>query len=105
MVAINIALIGLLCLTAFDLIRLRLAGVKLYTWLVLSIIGYNVLGALCWFLPGQIGCSVAGATGVGDMGISTFEFALFFIPEGYPVPSLVALRLACRRLARGSQVS
>jgi hypothetical protein len=105
MVAINLALIILLCLIAFDLLRLRLAAVKHYTWFVLSVVGYGVLVALCWLIPGRFGMSVAGASGVGNMGIAPFEFALFYVPEGYPVLTLVALRLACRGLARRSVIS
>jgi hypothetical protein len=106
MAAINLALTALLCLITFDLLRLRLAAVKQYTWFVLSVVvGYNVLVALFWTIPGRVGMSVAGASGVGNMGIAPFEFALSYVPEGYPVLSLVALLLARRSLARRSQVS
>lgn len=104
MVAINLVLIALLGLTAIDLLRLRLAGVKRYAWIVLSLIGYNLLCALCWIIPGPFGNSVAAASGVGNMGTAPFEFALFLVPEGYPLLSVVALHLACRRLARRSEV-
>jgi len=104
MAVINLGLITLLSLTSFDLLRLSLSAVKRYTWFVLAVVGYNLLGALCWVIPGGFGMSVAGATGVGNMGIAPFEFALFYVPEGYPVLSLVALRLAYRSLARRSQV-
>ncbi len=96
MVAINLVFIVLLCLTSLDLLRLRLAGVKRYMWMVLALIGYNLLGALCWFVPGAYGVSIAAATGVGNMGIAPFEFALFLIPEGYPILSLVALHITSR---------
>jgi hypothetical protein len=105
MAAINLTLITLLSLTSFDLLGLRLDVVKRYTWFVLAVVGYEILVALCWTIPGPFGMSVAGASGVGNMGIAPFEFALFYVPYGYPVVSLVALRLACRSLARRSQVS
>jgi len=92
MAVINLGLISLLVLTSFDLLRLSLTAAKRYTWFVLAVVGYNLLVALCWLIPGRFGMSVAGATGVGNMGIAPFEFALFYIPEGYPVLSLVLLR-------------
>ena len=104
MVAINLVFIALLCHTAFDLLRLRLAGAKRYTWTVLSLIGYNLLCALCWTIPGPFGNSVAAASGVGNLGTAPFEFALLLVPEGYPLLSVVALHLACRRLARRSEM-
>ena len=106
--AINLIFIVLISQDAVDLLRLRLAGAKRYMWIVLSLIGYSVLNAMCWMLPRPLGMSVAGATGVGNMGIAPFEFALFFpfrrpfliVPFGYPAISASALYFSCRRLAR-----
>ena len=106
--AINLAFIALLSQDALDLLRLSLAGAKRYMWIVLSLIGHDLIGAMCWLLPHRLGMSIAGATGVGNMGIAPFEFALFFlpfgrpllsVPLGYPVISAAALYFSCRRLA------
>jgi hypothetical protein len=108
MCAINIFFIALLSQNAVDLLRLRLAGAKRYMWIVLSMIGYFLLVGVWWLLPHRVGMSVAAATGVGNMGIEPFLFALSFVharpllyvPYGYPIISAAALYLSCRMVAR-----
>ena len=94
MCAVNLFFIVMLCLTALDFLQLKLPSVRLYAWLVLALIAYYLLLALLWFLPNPIGISIASASGVGNMGIASFEFVLFLVPYGYPVVSVVALYIA-----------
>jgi hypothetical protein len=96
--AFNLLFNAVIFLTSLDLLRLRLEAVRLYLWMVIALISYNFVNGGLWLLPDPIGRSIAGATGVGNIGIEPFEFALFFIPWGWPVLSLVALYFVRKKL-------
>jgi len=95
---VNLAFIAMVCLTALDLLRLRVQSVKVYMWTVVALICYDFVNGGLWLLPRGVGMSIAGATGVGNMGIAPFQFALFFIPWGYPILSVAGLYVARRKL-------
>lgn len=97
---INLIYIVVLICSALDLIGRGACAIRFYTWLVLVLVSYDVLVGILWFLPGPVGMSIAGATGVGNMGIAPFEFVLFYIPFGYPLLSAGLLNLARWRARR-----
>ncbi len=98
MTAINLTLIALFSFAAVQLFRLRRSGVFIHALTSAALVTYSVLNGLLWRLGHGIGISIGAATGVGNMGISLFEFG-FFVPYLYPIVSSSCLMLAGWKMA------
>ncbi len=86
MMLINLAFDGILLFTAIRFLQARMAGAKLYSLTVLSLVVYGIVNGLMWRIGGDVGTSIAALTGVGNMGIAPFDF-LFVVPDLYPLAS------------------
>lgn len=86
--SINAVLLVLMILTCIGLLRVRPSAIRAYTWLNVAICVYFFGVATLWWIPGPLGMSIAGATGVGNMGIAP----LILMP--YPKVPFVSLLLA-----------
>jgi hypothetical protein len=98
MIVLNSIFLMLFLLAAFQLLRLRKAGVVVHAITSAVLIGYCVLNGMLWLAGRGIGSSIAAATGVGNMGIAPFA-VLFVVPYIYPIASSLALLVARWKLA------
>lgn len=99
MMVLNAVFLVLFLLAAFQLLRLRKAGVVVHAITSAMLIAYCVLNGMLWLAGRGIGSSIAAATGVGNMGIAPFAI-LFVVPYMYPIASSLALLVARWKLAR-----
>lgn len=83
----NLGFVTVLFVTAIRFIQANVSVANLYSVAVLILFVYGMAIRVLWHVGGGIGMSVAGATGVGNMGIAPFEF-LFVLPYLYPFLSL-----------------
>jgi hypothetical protein len=100
MTLINLVFLGGLLVTGIMFVRAKTSGANLYSLIVLTLWLYGLSIRLGWRIGGEIGMSVAAATGVGNIGVSLFG-CLFLVPYLYPVVSVVlvqAIRLHQRGL-------
>ena len=74
MMVLNAVFLVLFLLAAFQLLRLRKAGVVVHAITSAMLIAYCVLNGMLWLAGRGIGSSIAAATGVGNMGIAPFAF-------------------------------
>jgi len=83
---INVVFLILLAIAAFHLFRKNMAGISLLSLtLKLELIYYFFGVSILWFLPKPLDMSAAGATGIGNMGISPQIFI------AYPITGLIAI--------------
>ena len=87
MVVININFLAFLVFGSIRLFQLRGIGIAICNIVFSVEIIYFVVISLLWF-PSAISMSVAGATGIGNMGIGPQ------LPYGYPFIALACLNLA-----------
>ena len=83
--AINVFFLIMLGKSALQLFRFELSGVLLLSLALKLEILYWLIISFSWLLPEPFGMSAAGATGIGNMGISPQLFI------GYPLTGLLAL--------------
>ena len=89
MVIINISFLALLIFGSIRLFQLRTIGITICKIVFSAEIIYFVVLGLLWSVPSMaISMSVAGATGVGNMGIGPQ------LPFAYPLIALGCLNLA-----------
>jgi hypothetical protein len=88
MVIINISFLAFLIFGSIRLFQLRAIGITICNIVFSAEIIYFFVLGLLWFPSTAISMSVAGATGVGNMGIAPQ------LPYGYPFIALACLNLA-----------
>jgi hypothetical protein len=88
MVIINISFLAFLIFGSIRLFQLRAIGITICNIVFSAEIAYFVAISLLWFPSMAISMSVAGATGVGNMGIAPQLLC------GYPFIALGCLNLA-----------
>jgi hypothetical protein len=91
MTLINLAFVGVLLVTSVRFIQAKASGASLYSLTVLMVLFYGMGTRELWRVGGGIGISVAGATGVGNLGIAPFLF-VFLVPYLYPFVSMVLVQ-------------
>jgi len=97
MTLVNLAFVTVLFLTAIRFIEAKVNVVNLYSVAVSILFLYWMVIRALWHVGGGVAASVAGATGVGNMGIAPFAF-LLVVPYLYPFLSVVlvqALKYHC----------
>lgn len=82
---INVAFLTALGVAAIRLFKLDLRGVRLLVIALKAELIYWLLLIALWLMPNQVASSAAGATGVGNMGISPQLFI------AYPLTGLIAI--------------
>lgn len=99
MMVANICFLGLLAFGGVYLWRLNSLGVTICNITFVTEIVYFPSLGLLWAppIPKAISMSIAAATGVANVGISTHIFC------GYPLIALICLNLARRRLGRSDK--
>ena len=80
------------------LLRARPWAAITYTCTVVALFVYAFTPGLLWLLPDGVGSSIAGASGVGNMGVGVLLF--FPVPYLYPVLSVLCVNFARLRLKR-----
>lgn len=88
MVIININFLAFLVFGSIRLFQLRGIGITICNIVFSAEVVYFVVISLLWFFPSTVSKSVAGATGIGNMGIAPQ------LPFGYPFIALGCLNLA-----------
>ena len=83
--AINLCFLIMLGKSAFRLFRFNVAGVSLLSLTLKLELLYWIIISFAWLLPSPLRMSAAGATGIGNMGISPQLFI------AYPLTGLLAL--------------
>jgi glucose dehydrogenase len=97
MSGINLLLIAVLVFSGLQLLRARSGAVRVYNWFVLvTCVYFFSIGFIFWPMGGELGRSIAGATGIGNMGIGPFFFLRPRLPFVYPIVSLLVLNLIRR---------
>ena len=97
MTVINISVLALFVVAAFQLFRLKPSGLLLHSIASVLLFIYFVLNGVLWLVPDRIGASIGAATGVGNMGIAPFVL-LFLVPGVYPISSTIVLQFARRKI-------
>jgi hypothetical protein len=107
MVGINFVFIIVLLIISALLLIGTVRGVRAYAAAVILLLVYFFLEGAFWLLPDPVGISIAAATGVGNLGLATYEFFPstrgFFLPYVYPVLSAVLLWGSMRWSTRKQQ--
>ena len=103
MTFVNLAFVMVLLLTAIRFIQAKVYVANLYSVAVLILFVYGVTIRVLWHFGGGVGMSIAGATGVGNMGIAPFAF-LLVVPYLYPFLS-VGLVQALKHRYRTSHIA
>lgn len=98
MSAIDAAFLIVFVFVSIMLLRLHRWAAIAHTCVVLALIVYAFAPGLLWLLPHGVGESIAGASGVGNMGVGTLLF--FPVPFLYPLISVVCVNIARLRLKR-----
>jgi len=100
MTATNFVFLALLVFGGIRLLQLRTLGVIVCNGVFVAEILYFMSLGFLWSsaFPTTVSMSVAGATGVGSMGVSPQLLC------GYPLVALISLNLARRRLTVAKQV-
>lgn len=98
MCGINILFLVALIFVSVMLLKLRPRAALVHTCLFLALIFYVWMIGPLWLLPGGVGSSIAGASGVADMGVALLT--LFPVPYLYPLLSVVCVNIARYRLKR-----
>jgi hypothetical protein len=90
-VALNFVFLVVLLAISVSLLIGSRRGVWAYAIGVILLIFYWFLTGALWLLPDPVGKSVAAATGVGNLGLASYEFFPnirgIFLPDVYPVVS------------------
>jgi hypothetical protein len=90
---VNLVLLALLIFGGIKLLQLRTMGVVVCNAVLAAEIAYFMTLAILWnAVSPSVSMSIAGATGVGSMGLSPQLIC------GYPLVALIFLNLARRRL-------
>jgi hypothetical protein len=100
MTTINFVLLLWLALGSIRLLQLRVQGATICISVFVTEILYFLIVAFLWFpFSRPLSMSIAGASGVGDMGIGPQ------VITGYPLIALGGLILAARRRLRSAALS
>jgi hypothetical protein len=91
MALVNLAFVTVLFVTAIQFIQAKVSAVNLYSVAVLILFVYWMVVRAFWHVGGGVAVIVAGATGVGNMGIVPFA-ALSVVPYLYPFLSVVLVQ-------------
>ena len=100
MSGIDVALLLAVVYVSIMLIRLHPRAAVTYTCMVAALFVYAFALGLLWLLPHGVGSSVAGASGVGSMGVGVLLF--FPVPYLYPLLSVLCVNIAQLRLKRAA---
>jgi len=92
MALLNLAFVTVLLVTAIRFIQAKVSVVNLYSAAVLILFVYWMVIRALWHSGGRVAVSVAGVTGVGNMGIIPFTF-LLVVPYLYPFLSVVLVQV------------
>jgi len=87
MTLVNLAFDTVLFVTAIRFIQAKVSVVNLYSVAVSILFVYWMVIRALWHVGGGVAASVAGVTGVGNMGIAPFAF-LLVVPYLYPFLSV-----------------
>ena len=98
---INAVFLVILLTTAVRLIQLKTSAIVSYSIAVAGLVAYGFLNGAMWGAGHGIGISVGAVTGIGNMGIATFEFAAV-VPDLYPIASAILLLVIRRQVAKRS---
>jgi hypothetical protein len=96
MTSVDAILLAALAYTGLRLLRLQYKAVPTYTWLIVSIIVYEVAVGGLWLFPNPLGRSIASASGIGAVGIG--PLLMYPVPFVYPTISVLVVNLARRKL-------
>lgn len=100
MSGIDAAFLLIFVCVSMMLLRLHPWAATAHTCTILALIVYAFVPGLLWLLPHGVGESIAGASGVGNMGIAVLLF--FPVPYLYPLISVVCVNIARLRLKRAT---
>lgn len=96
MTGINVSFLASFIFVSVMLLKLRPKAPIVHTYVFLALILYVWTAGTLWLLPGAVGDSIAGATGVADMGVA--PLAVFPAPFLYALISILCVNIARHRL-------
>ena len=100
MTGINVSFLVSFIIVSVMLLKLRPKAPVVHTCLFLALILYVWTIGILWLLPGGVGGSIAGASGVADMGVA--PLAVFPVPFLYALISILCVNIARHRLKKAS---
>jgi len=104
MTLVNLAFVTVLFVTAIRFIQAKVSAVNLYSVAVSILFVYWMVIRALWHVSGGVAASVAGATGVGNMGIAPFAF-LLVVPYLYPLLSVGVVQVLKHHYGTAQPVS
>jgi uncharacterized membrane protein len=104
MAAIDVALLAAFIVVGIMLLRLRRGAAIAQTCLAVVASVYAILPGSLWLLPNGVGASIAGASGVADLGLGLL--VIYPIPFLYPLVSIACVNIARYQLKKaGSEAT
>jgi hypothetical protein len=100
-VAISAVLLVAFIIVSIMLLTLRRGAATAHTCFMALLIVYVFVHGVLWLLPGGVGASIAGATGVANFGTAILLF--WPVPYLYPLVSTACVNIAQKRIKKMGQ--